>query len=234
VAITGSLEPCVTVLFVKNTVIAYFGFLALSGLVALSLLGASLLQNRDPLGIPVLVVVVSGLLLTFIHEVIADRRAQAQRADAAKAPAFRTTATKSSAEYGYSPAVVWSAIRPSETAMEGNDVAHAFTVPAIPDGPGERQCFFGWNGSVSMIEVIEEVPERFAVTQVLFPPDDISTKMVYRLEPTTLGCRLTIETIEEAPDYLSPNQAAMQQFSDSFLHTLEPLLQKRALEEARE
>ncbi|MFK0041136.1 hypothetical protein ACIQTW_14985 [Paenarthrobacter sp. NPDC090517] len=117
--------------------------------------------------------------------------------------------------------------------MEGSDVAHAFTVPAIPDGPGERQCFFGWNG-ISMIEIIEEVPERFAATQVLFPPGEVSTKMVYRLEPTTLGCRLTIETIEEAPDYLTPNQAAMQQFSDSFLHNLEPLLQKRTLKEVRD
>lgn len=232
--ITGSLHPCVTVLFVKNIVIAYFAILALSGLVTLSLLGASLLQNRDPLGVPVLAIVVSGLLLTFIHGAIADRKVQAQRADAAKAHTFRATTTTSSAEYGYSPAVVWSAIRPAEAAMEGNDVAHAFAVPAIPDGPGERQCFFGWNGSVSMIEVIEEVPERFAVTQVLFPPGDVSTKMVYRLEPTTLGCRLTIETIEETPDYLTPNQAAMQQFSDSFLHNLEPLLQKRALEEVRE
>ncbi|WP_454809850.1 hypothetical protein [Paenarthrobacter nitroguajacolicus] len=219
----------------KNTVIAYFGFLALSGLVALSLLGASLLQNRDPLGVPVLAIVVSGLLLTFIHEVVADRRTQAQRADAAIAPDFRTTTTTSSAEYRYSPAAVWSAIRPAESAPAlDSDVAHAFTVPAIPDGPRERQCFFGWNGSISIIEVLEEVPERLAVTQPLFPRGDALEKVVYRLDPTSVGCRLTVEASVEMPDYLAPNQAAMQEYSDSFLENIEQLLQKRALEEARE
>lgn len=227
--------PCVTVFFVKNTVIAYFAILALCGLVTLSVLGASLLQKGDPRGTLVLSIVVAGLLVTFIYGVVIDRKAKAQRAEVARAPAVRTTTSTSSAEYAYSPAAVWSAIRPAEAAIAlDGDVAHAFTVPAIPDGPGERQCFFGRNGSIAMLEVLEEVPERLAVTQSLFPPGDVSTRMEYRLEPTPVGCRLTIDTIMETPDYLTPDQVAMQGFSDSFLSDLEPLLQKRTLEKSRE
>ena len=183
----------------------------------------------------VLVLVVGGLLLTFLYGALVGRKAKALTVSAAKTPGFRTTTSTSTAEYQYSPALVWSTIRPAEAAIrDGSDVTHAFAVPAIPDGPGERQCFFGRNGSVSMIEVLEEVPERLAVTQSLFPPEDVSTKTVYRLEPTELGCRLTLETIVETPDFLIANQAEMQRFGDSYLGSLESLLEKRSLEDARQ
>jgi hypothetical protein len=227
--------PCVTVFFVKNIVIAYFAILALCGLVALSVLGASLLQKGDPRGTLVLIIVAAGLLVTFIYGAVIGRKAEVQRPKVAKPPACRITTSTSSAEYAYPSAVVWSAIRPAEAAMEtDSDVAHAFTVPAIPDGPGERQCFFGRNGSIAMLEVLEEVPERLAVTQSVFPPGEVSTRMVYRLEPTPMGCRLTIESTMETPDYMTPNQEAMQDFSDSFLENLEHLLEKRMLESAHE
>lgn len=227
--------PCVTVFFVKNIVIAYFGILALGGLVTLSVLGASLLQEGDPRGTLVLSFVVAGLLVTFIYGTVIDRKAKVQRAEVAKAPTFKTTTSTSSAEYAYPPAVVWSAIRPAEAAIAlDSSVAHAFTVPAIPDGPYERQCFFGWNGSISIIEVLEEVPEQLAVTQPLCPGGDALEKVVYRLDPTPVGCRLTIEASVETPDYLTPDQAVMQGYSDSFLENIEQLLQKRTLEGSRE
>ncbi|ASN19244.1 hypothetical protein CGK93_05715 [Arthrobacter sp. YN] len=183
----------------------------------------------------VLALVVGGLLLTFLYGAIIGRKAKALTARAAKAPGFRTTTATSTAEYQFSPALVWSVIRPAEAAIaDGSDVAYAFTVPPIPDGPGERQCFFGRNGSVSMLEVLEEVPERLAVTQALFPPGDVSTKTVYRLEPTGMGCRLTLETIVETPDFMIANEAEMQRFGDSYLSSLESLLEKRSLEDARQ
>lgn len=218
----------------KNTVIAYFAVLALTGLVTLSIQGASLLQKSDPRGALVLIIVVGGLLLTFLYGVIISRtaRVKVQPPKAAKMPGVRTTATTSTADYDFSPAVVWSTIRPAEAAIvDGSNVAYAFTVPAIPDGPRERQCFFGRNGGISILEIIEEVPERLAVTQSIFPPDEdgASTKTVYRLEPTARGCSLTLESIVETPDFLMADQQAMQRFGDSYLEGLRVLLEQRKL-----
>jgi hypothetical protein len=217
---------------VKNTVIAYFAVLALTGLVTLSVQGAALLQKSDPRGALLLIIVVGGLLSTFLYGVITSRtaRVKVQPPKAATMPGVRTTTSTSTADYDFSPAAVWSIIRPAEAAIVGgSNVAYAFTVPAIPDGPRERQCFFGRNGSISILEIVEEVPERLAVTQSIFPPDEngASTKTVYRLEPTTKGCSLTLESIVETPDFLMVDQKAMQRFGDSYLEGLRVLLEQR-------
>jgi len=218
---------------VKNTLIAYFGILALAGLVSLSVLGASMLQKGNKLGVPVLVVVAAGLLLTFAYAVVTSRKAESQRPSAPKVPDLNIVTTTSSADFSYTPAVVWSAIRPAETAVEiSSETAYAFSVPAIADGPPERQCFFGWNGSINVLEVLEEVPERLAVTQSLLPSSGAPTKTVYRLESTPAGCRLTIETAIELPRDHIPNRALIQSYGDSYLVRVESFLRKGLLQEA--
>lgn len=202
----------------KTTVITYGVLLAVSGLVTLSVLGASLLQHKDPRGIAVLALVVGGLLLTFAYALMSGRKSRAVANAEKKPPASRIYSSSASAEYPHSASVVWALIRPAEAAVTlSDDVDHAFAVPAIPEGPGERQCFFLRNGQISIIEVLSEIPERLAVTQSLLPASDASTKMTYRLEPTPVGCRLTIETLIETPDYLIVDQQAIQKSGSEFV-----------------
>ena len=218
----------------KNTVYAYFGLLVVAGLVSLTLLGASLLENGDNRGFPILAVLLAGLLLTFIVSAKEDRTARRESKVPAVASTISITTTTSTAEYRHEPAVVWAAIRPAEAAVAlGVDVEHAFSVPAIEDGPGERQLFFHRNGQIHVIEIIEEIPERLAVTEPVLPPSDVGVRTTYRLEPTATGCRLTLEERVEMPSGFAADEQAMRQHSEAFLVSLAEHLKGEVGEPAR-
>lgn len=203
---------------VKTAVFTYAVLLGVTGLVTLSVLGASLVQQKDPRGIAVLALVVGGLLLAFAYALISGRKSRAVPNKGNKSPASRIYSSSASAEYPHSASLVWALIRPAEAAVTlSSDVDHAFAVPAMPGGPGERQCFFLRNGQISIIEVLSEIPERLAVTRSLLPPSEASMKMTYRLDPTPAGCRLTIETLIEAPDNLTIDQQGIQKSGSEFV-----------------
>lgn len=212
---------------VKTAVLTYISILALSGLVALSVLGAVLLQREDPRGIGVLALVVGGLLMTFVLAVTQSIKTKPRKV-MAHTPAFKTITNTTTAEYPHSPAAVWSLIKPAKSAtLLSENVIQAVSVPGVPDGPRERQCFFLRNGQVHIIEVIEEIPGRLAVTQALFPPSPVSQRTTYRLEPTAVGCRLTVEDCAEVPVDVSISQQATQDHRESFLARVRELLDAR-------
>jgi hypothetical protein len=222
----------VRLVLVKNAVLTYFSVLALCGLVTLSVMGADLLQEKDPRGFAVLALVVGGLLLTLIFGVTHGAKSK-PHTDSAKAPAFKSFTSTATAEYPHSTATVWALIRPAEAAvLLGDNVVQAVSVPGVTGGPGERQCFFLRNGQIDILEVIEELPGRLAVTQALFPPSPVSQKTTYRLDDTSVGCRLTMEAYVEVPEYLSIDQQAVRDHIHSTVSRVGELLDARVAEDA--
>ncbi|BCW39534.1 hypothetical protein StoSoilB3_10690 [Arthrobacter sp. StoSoilB3] len=215
----------------KSTVIGYFAVLALSGLVSLSVLGASMLQRNDNRGIPVLALVVGGLLLTFVQGVLLGRKSKAGCAVGSPGAIARestTTTVVASEDFAHSPSAVWAVIRPAESSLSLEDgVYHALSVPAIPDGPGELQCFFYRNGYVGVLEVVEEVPEQLAVTRPRVPvgPDMLTR---YRLEGTGGGSRLTIESDLEVSGDFSLEGEEYRRYWGSYLRRVNALLDQQA------
>ncbi|GGJ18458.1 hypothetical protein [Paenarthrobacter histidinolovorans] len=215
----------------KSTVIGYFAVLALSGLVSLSVLGASMLQRNDNRGIPVLALVVGGLLLTFVQGMMLGRKSNAGgavRSPGASAAEPTTTTIAASEEFAHPPSAVWAVIRPAESSLSLEDgVYRAVSVPAIPDGPGELQCFFHRNGHIGVLEVVEEVPEQLAVTRPRVPvgPDTLTR---YRLEGTGRGSRLTIESALEVSGDFTLEGEEYRRYWGSYLRRVNALLEQQA------
>ncbi|MET4899938.1 hypothetical protein PV760_04560 [Paenarthrobacter sp. CC6] len=215
----------------KSTVIGYFAVLALSGLVSLSVLGASMLQRNDNRGIPVLALVVGGLLLTFVQGVMLGRKSKAGSAVGSPGAIARestTTTVVASEDFAHSPSAVWAVIRPAESSLSLEDgVYHALSVPAIPDGPGELQCFFHRNGYIGVLEVVEEVPEQMAVTRPRVPvgPDMLTR---YRLEGIGGGSRLTIESDLEVSGDFSLEGEECRRYWGSYFRRVNALLDQQA------
>lgn len=105
---------------------------------------------------------------------------------------------QASASYHHDAHTVWSLIRPAESATFLSDAQRAFTVPGTPQGVGEQQCFIGWDGSVSIIEVIGEESPWWATTRPI-AQDASNRRTTYRLEPTATGCTLTMGAVIELP-----------------------------------
>ena len=205
--------------------------LALSGLVSLSVLGASMLQRNDNRGIPVLALVVGGLLLTLVQGMMLGRKSKAGgavRSPGASAAEPTTTTIAASEEFAHPPSAVWAVIRPAESSLSLEDgVYHAVSVPAIPDGPGELQCFFHRNGHIGVLEVVEEVPEQLAVTRPRVPvgPDTLTR---YRLEGTGRGSRLTIESDLEVSGDFTLEGEEYRRYWGSYLRRVNALLEQQA------
>lgn len=87
--------------------------------------------------------------------------------------------------------------------------------------------FFLRNGQIEVIEVIEEIPGRLAVTQALLPPSPVSQRTTYRLDTTAVGCRLTVEDSAEVPVDFSIDQQTAKDHSESFLARVRELLDAR-------
>ncbi|MFK0007191.1 hypothetical protein ACIQTZ_09060 [Paenarthrobacter sp. NPDC090520] len=214
----------------KNTVLTYFVLMALVGMVTLSVLGASMVQKNDGRGLVVLALVVGGLLLTFIYGLTADRRGRAQRASASRPPRYKTVTVSSSAEFPHPPSAVWALIRPAESALSLTDgVYHAVSVPPLPDGPGELQCFFHRNGDIGAIEVVQEIPEQLAVTRPVLPAGDVQTQTTYRLEIAPRGAKLTVESEFEVPEPAVMNEDMCRLYWDKHFGEIRVLLDRQAV-----
>jgi hypothetical protein len=213
---------------VKRAVEVYALILQIAGFVVLGLFGVSEFQRQDPRGVAVLVLLVGGLVLTLLHVWSHHRHARnTQRFLAGKPFRARTFHTSASAEYAHAPASVWELIRPAEVAIPIEGAAQAFKVPGTPDGEGERQCFIAADGQVSVIEVVKEVPFRLAVTRTICPPAQPSVATTYTLEPSTTGCKLTMETLIESPVTIAAAQQQVSQaHNESFVERVGPLLDR--------
>jgi len=214
---------------VKRAVEIYAFFLQLAGFVVLGLFGVSESQRQDPRGVVVLILLLGGLVLTLLHFWDYHRRARnTQRFLAGKSFRARTFHTSASAEYAHAPAVVWALIRPAEVAIPVDGATQAFKVPGTPDGEGERQCFISADGQVSVIEVVKEVPFRLAVTKTICPPGQLSVEITYTLEPSTTGCKLTMETFIESPLTIVPaQQRAYRAHNEGFVDKVGHLLDRQ-------
>lgn len=110
----------------------------------------------------------------------------------------RTVQAQESETYQCDVETVWSLIRPAEAAVLLSDAKRAFTVPGTPTGVGEQQCFIRRDGSVSIIEVVEEERPRWAATRII-TPSNVDTRQTYRLEPSGTGCTFTMGISLEIP-----------------------------------
>lgn len=105
----------------------------------------------------------------------------------------RTVRLLESADLRHDCARVWALITPAENAvtLSPTTIARAFRVPGTPEGVGEQQCFLGHDGSATVIEVVEYVGGRRAVTRTVSPPEPVVSRTTYDLLPVGDGCRLT-------------------------------------------
>lgn len=91
------------------------------------------------------------------------------------------------------PAEVWALIKPAETAtLLDPDVVKAFRVPGTPEGVGEMQGYISHRDGreyVHLVEVMEEVPERWALVRVIGDPDQVA-RAGFRLTAIPGGTRL--------------------------------------------
>lgn len=91
------------------------------------------------------------------------------------------------------PKEVWALIKPAETAMLLDpNVVKAFRVPGTPEGVGEMQGYISHREGrehVHLIEVVEEVPEQWALIRNVGGPDE-AARTGYRLTAIPGGTRL--------------------------------------------
>ena len=100
------------------------------------------------------------------------------------------------------PHQVWSIIRPAENAVHLDPTTvRAFQVPGTPTGVGEIQGFITrLNGReyVAMVEVLEEVECRYALTRQIGLEDD-AHRMSYILRENRSGTRLELRSTFTVP-----------------------------------
>lgn len=187
------------------------------------------MQRQDPSGVAVLVLLACGLILTLPYVWVHHRRARnTQRFLAGKPFRPRTFHASATAEYEHTPETVWELIRPAQVAVLIEGAAQAFKVPGTPDGEGERQCFISGDGQVSCIEIVKEVPFRSAVTRSIRSPLEPSVQTTYVLEPSTTGCKLTMETVVESPVTIAvAQQQALRAQNESFVNKVGRLLDRQ-------
>jgi hypothetical protein len=137
-----------------------------------------------------------------------------------------TLSTQVSESYDHEAHIVWSLIRPAESAVMLSDAQRAFTVPGTPAGVGEQQCFIGRDGSVSLIEVVGEESPWWATTRTLSPAAP-NTRQTYRLEPTVTGCTLTVGIvleIEASAEWSPAHKAWWQTHTRQYLDRVKEIL----------
>ncbi|GAB3547482.1 hypothetical protein GCM10027404_09650 [Arthrobacter tumbae] len=91
------------------------------------------------------------------------------------------------------PGEVWALIKPAETAtLLDPHVVKAFRVPGTPDDVGEMQGYISHRDGreqVHLVEVVEEVPKRWALIRIVGDPDE-AARTGYRLTEIPGGTRL--------------------------------------------
>ena len=143
------------------------------------------------------------LLIAFFGWLVDFRNRQAvKRHNRALAEGLRAPRRKVQAEesetYHCDAETVWSIIRSSESAALQTDVKRAFRIPGTPIGVGEQQCFIRADGTVAIIEVLEEDQPYSAAIRVI-TPSAIEAVETYRIEPSGSVCRLTIGIAVQIP-----------------------------------
>lgn len=181
------------------------GILFIAGILAIvvlaTLAGAA---GNTVLGLSVIVsLVVLGLLMGFIGWLVDSRNRRAvERYNRALAGGLRaprrTVQAEESETYHCDAETLWSLIRSAESAALQPHVKRAFTIPGTPIGVGEQQCFIRADGTVSIIEVLEEDRPYWATTRVI-TPSDVEAVQTYRIEPSGSVCRLTMGIAVEVP-----------------------------------
>lgn len=217
----------------KRAVEVYAFILQIAGFFALGLYGVSQLQRQDPRGVVVLALLACGIMLTLPYVWAHHRRGRnTQRFLTGKPFRPHTFHSSATAEYKHAPETVWELIRPAQVAVLIEGAAQAFKVPGTPEGEGERQCFISGDGQVSCVEVVKEVPYRSAVTRSICSPLQPSVQTTYILEPSTTGCKLTMETVVESPVALAIAQRqAFRAHNESFVEKVGHLLDRQSVQE---
>jgi hypothetical protein len=115
-----------------------------------------------------------------------------QRWQASEELSTRTVRLEEAVTLRHAAAEVWALIAAPEHAatLSPGTVARAFHVPGTPDGVGQQQCFVAPDGALSMLEVVEHVPARRAVTRTVSPSEPTPTRTSYDLTPFDGGCVL--------------------------------------------
>jgi len=220
----------VTIFKVLHSVLFLAGFLAI--LVLAMVIGHF---GRKGIEFGIFAVAMALYLALMVVESIVNRRNKRARllqeqvsAAGANLPG-KLHSLRASASYSHDAHTVWSLIRPAESATFLSDVQRAFTVPGTPQGVGEQQCFIGWDGSVSIIEVIGEESPWWATTRSI-AQDASNRRTTYRLEPTATGCTLTMGAVIELPAnaaFASDPNEWWESHSRPYLNRIEEVLSAR-------
>jgi len=123
------------------------------------------------------------------------RRRQSRRRANIDTPAgqqMQTHRIQEAVKLWHTPETVWSLIHPAENApLLEPDVVRGYQVPGTPSGLGEQQAFIGLSGTTTVIEVVEYVERRQAVTNLISPKPLVPIRNVLAVEPVSGGCILT-------------------------------------------
>jgi hypothetical protein len=130
------------------------------------------------------------------------------------------------------PGEVWALIKPAETAMLLDPhVVKAFRVPGTPEGVGEMQGYISHRDGreqVQLVEVVEEVPERWALIRIVGGPDE-AARTAYRLTEIPGGTRLEqlLSVTVPASQLKAMNQLRQQYFAaaQAFLAKIKVLVE---------
>jgi hypothetical protein len=189
----------ITLIKVLSNILFVAGFLSIAVL-------ASVISyyGKPELGLGILVTALAMFATLMVVSAVVNHRhnravRSGQIAEAAAASGrTKTYSAHASETYEHDAHTVWSLIRAADSAALLSDVQRAFTVPGTPAGVGEQQCFIRRDGSVSIMEVIGEESPWWATWRPVTPENGIS-RSTYRLEPTPVGCTLTVGIIIEIP-----------------------------------
>ena len=115
------------------------------------------------------------------------------------------------AQLPHPPEAVWSLIEPAEHAtLVSPRLRRAFHVPGTPHGVGEQQAFTDDDGVTTVVEVVELVPDRRAVTVLVSPAPAVPTRTVHEVLPVVGGCLYTLRLEYDAPAHAQPTEQQEQ------------------------
>ena len=195
------------------------------------------------LGVGLLVLLVSGhreaaaavWVTAAFHELFnAFRRQRARRqranyaarnatANAASDNGRRTTLPlKESVMLRHSPEVIWSLIHPPENAPLLNpDCQKGYRVPGTPVGLGEQQAFVDLRGKTSVIEVVEVVEFRRAMTRTISSDSPVEGTSLTSIDPVSGGCIFSLTHEYEIPPRTAYSAAQIAEIRQGITDYLE-------------
>jgi hypothetical protein len=161
-------------------------------LLGIGLLGVTIALDQTGHGEAAITLVVTTLLGSLLIAVLAHHQRNGITVAAEKAAPqgpIRIHTIQEVIKLRHSPSKVWSLIVPAEHApLLSPTISRAYQVPGTPKGVGEQQASTDLAGNTAVVEIIEYVEERRAVTKVVSPPMPVPIRMTYSLEPLGEGC----------------------------------------------